>query len=81
VRVAGGYPGSVFLDQLAGLLVPYAGTTRDALVAATQRLSEDRIRVLGTILNDWNPKRSPKGYYGYYRGSYYYRYREVPKDS
>ena len=55
-------------------------TTRDALVAATQRLAEDRIRVLGTILNDWNPKRSPKGYYGYYRGSYYYRYRE-PKDS
>jgi receptor protein-tyrosine kinase len=51
-------------------------TTRDALVAATQRLAEDRIRVLGTILNDWNPKRSPKGYYGYYRGSYYYRYRE-----
>jgi capsular exopolysaccharide synthesis family protein len=61
-------------------------TTRDALVAATQRLSEDRIRVLGTILNDWNPKRSPKGYYGYYRGSYYYRAGEnktdlQPKDS
>jgi capsular exopolysaccharide synthesis family protein len=48
-------------------------TTRDALVAATQRLTADRIRVLGTILNDWNPKRSPNGYYGYYRGSYYYR--------
>jgi Mrp family chromosome partitioning ATPase len=48
-------------------------TTRDALLAATKRLSEDRIRVLGTILNDWNPKRSPSGYYGYYRGSYYYK--------
>ena len=34
-------------------------TTRDALVAATKRFGEDRIRVLGTILNDWNPKRSP----------------------
>jgi receptor protein-tyrosine kinase len=61
-------------------------TTRDALIAATQRLSEDRIRVLGTILNNWNPKRSPKGYYGYYRGSYYYRAGEnktdlQPKDS
>jgi capsular exopolysaccharide synthesis family protein len=52
-------------------------TTRDALVAATQRLAEDRIRVLGTILNYWNPKRSRNGYYGYYRGSYYYyRYRD-----
>jgi capsular exopolysaccharide synthesis family protein len=51
-------------------------TTRDALVAATQRLAEDRIRVLGTILNDWNPKRSSKGYYGYYRGGYNYKYRE-----
>jgi capsular exopolysaccharide synthesis family protein len=50
-------------------------TTRDALIAATQRLAEDRIRVLGTILNDWNPKRSPNGYYGYYRGSYYYKYK------
>ena len=48
-------------------------TTRDALVAATQRLAADRIRVLGTILNNWNPKRSPNGYYGYYRGSYYYK--------
>ena len=48
-------------------------TTRDALIAATKRLSEDRIRVLGTILNDWNPKRSMGGYYGYYRGSYYYK--------
>jgi receptor protein-tyrosine kinase len=48
-------------------------TTRDALLAATQRLSEDRIQVLGTILNNWNPKRSTHGYYGYYRGSYYYK--------
>jgi capsular exopolysaccharide synthesis family protein len=48
-------------------------TTRDALTAATQRLSEDRIQVLGTILNDWDPKRSPNGYYGYY-GKYYSRY-------
>jgi len=41
-------------------------TTRDAIVAASQRFSEDRIRVLGTILNGWDPKRSPNGYYGYY---------------
>jgi succinoglycan biosynthesis transport protein ExoP len=48
-------------------------TTRDALMAATKRLGEDRIRVLGTILNDWNPKRSLNGYYGYYRGGYKYK--------
>jgi succinoglycan biosynthesis transport protein ExoP len=51
-------------------------TTRDALIAATKRLGEDRIRVLGTILNDWNPKRSPNGYYGYYGGSYNYKTRK-----
>jgi capsular exopolysaccharide synthesis family protein len=50
-------------------------TTRDALIAATKRLGEDRIRVLGTILNNWNPKRSTNGYYGYYRGSYYHKYK------
>jgi capsular exopolysaccharide synthesis family protein len=51
-------------------------TTRDALVAASKRFGEDRIRVIGTILNDWNPKRSPNGYYGYYSGSYYYKAKE-----
>ncbi len=40
-------------------------TSRDALVAACQRFSEDGTKVLGTILNDWNPKSSPNGYYGY----------------
>ena len=52
----------------AVVLVARAGqTTRDAILAAYQRFSEDRIRVLGTILNDWDPKHSPAGYYGYYR--------------
>jgi len=55
-------------------------TTRDAIIAAYQRLAEDRIPVLGTVLNDWNPKRSPAGYYGYYRaygyGSYKSHYGE-----
>ncbi len=46
-------------------------TTRDAIVAASQRFSEDRIGVFGTILNDWNPKRSPNGHYGYHTYSYY----------
>jgi capsular exopolysaccharide synthesis family protein len=58
------------------VLVARAGqTTRDAILAAYQRFSEDRTRVLGTILNDWDPKRSPAGYYGYYRGYGYGSYK------
>lgn len=41
-------------------------TTIEAALAATQRLSFDRARVLGMVLNDWNPKESLRGYYGYY---------------
>lgn len=55
------------------IMVVRAGkTTRDAAVAARQRFSEDGTQMLGTILNDWNPKRSPNGYYGYHSGYYYY---------
>src|SRR3984957_2357638 len=62
----------------AVVLVARAGqTTRDAILAAYQRFSEDRIRVLGTILNDWDPKRSPAGYYGYYRNGYGYGNNKV----
>jgi len=49
-------------------------TTRDALEQAAARLAEDGARVLGAILNDWNPKKSGHyGYYGYYKryGNYY----------
>ena len=54
------------------ILVVRAGkTTRDAAMAARQRFSEDGTQMLGTILNDWNPKRSPNGYYGTHNGYYY----------
>jgi capsular exopolysaccharide synthesis family protein len=51
-------------------------TTRDAAIAANRLFQQDGSNVLGTILNDWNPKTSPKGYYGYNdkyysRASYY----------
>ena len=56
----------------AVIFVARAGqTTREAAIAAHNRFTEDRIRVLGTILNDWDPKKSPNGYYGYHEGSYY----------
>ena len=50
-------------------------TTRDAAMAARARLREDGIHVIGTVMNDWNPKNSSGGYYGYYDGHYskYYR--------
>ena len=59
------------------LLVFRAGqTTRDAAIAARQRFSEDETRVVGTILNGRDPKRSPNGYYGYSNGYYYKGYSE-----
>ena len=58
------------------VLVMRAGkTTRAAAIAARQRFAEDGTRMLGTILNDWNPKRSPNGYYGNYNGYQYGGYR------
>jgi succinoglycan biosynthesis transport protein ExoP len=42
------------------ILVARAGrTARETLLAAKERFHEDRIPVLGSILNDWDPKRSP----------------------
>jgi polysaccharide biosynthesis transport protein len=62
-RVAGRLADAVILVARAGK------TTRDALLAARERFREDRIVVLGSILNDWNPKKAAGGYYGY-GGSY-----------
>lgn len=62
-RVAGRLADAVVLVSRAGK------TTRDALIAARDRFIEDRIRVLGVILNDWNPKKTLGGYYGYF-GNY-----------
>jgi polysaccharide biosynthesis transport protein len=50
------------------MVVRAAKTTRAAAVAARQRFLEDGTEMLGTILNDWNPKSSPNGYYGKYTG-------------
>ncbi len=57
------------------LVVRANQTTRDAAMAARGRLRDDGIHVVGTVLNDWNPKQSPGGYYGYYDGHYgkYYK--------
>ena len=44
------------------ILVVRAGkTTRDTAIAARDRLAQDGVPVLGSILNDWNPKKSAAG--------------------
>jgi capsular exopolysaccharide synthesis family protein len=74
-RVIGRVADGVILVTRAGV------TTRDTALAAKQRFSEDGTRVLGTILNDWNPKRNAGGYYGYHDGysRYYGRYYKDQK--
>ena len=58
------------------ILVARSGkTTRDSLIAAKERLEADSIRVLGSVLNDWDPKKAPGGYYGHYRYSEYSKYK------
>ncbi|HWQ52166.1 MAG TPA: polysaccharide biosynthesis tyrosine autokinase [Bryobacteraceae bacterium] len=52
------------------LVVRSTETTRDMAAAASHRLIEDGTRVLGTVLNQWDPKRT--SHYGY---SYHYYQR------
>lgn len=53
------------------ILVVRAGrTAKEAAAAAFQRLVDDDTHVLGLILNDWNPKLSPHGYYADYSREY-----------
>ena len=66
-------PDARILGRLADgviLVVRSAQTMRDAAVAANQRLTEDGARVLGTILNQWDPGKTSNYSYGY--GNKYY---------
>ncbi len=48
----------------AVILVTRAGqTTGESVTVATARFAEDQTRVIGTILNDWNPQEAPKRHY------------------
>ena len=50
------------------ILVARAGqTVREAAAAACERLLSDNAKILGLILNDWNPKSSSYGYLAEYR--------------
>ena len=58
-------------------------TSRDSLRDAVRRFADDGTRVLGAILNDWNPKKSGRyGYYRYYsKYKHYYRPADEGQDS
>ncbi len=59
------------------LIMRSGQTSRDAALATVQRLSDDRSHVLGTILNDWNPKTAQGNYY-WQRGNRSYARWEPP---
>jgi capsular exopolysaccharide synthesis family protein len=60
------------------LVVRSAETTKDEAVVAAQRLREDGSCVLGTILNEWDPRKSSQ--YGY-AAAYRYDYHDSKKVS
>jgi len=59
------------------LVVRAHKTASASALAAIARFDEDGTLVLGTILNDWNPKVAGNGYYDYYgaygKNSSYYK--------
>ncbi len=56
------------------VLVLRAGQTTKAVArAAVERLMDDNVQVLGTVLNDWDPKHSRRSYYNSF---YYYEAQE-----
>jgi capsular exopolysaccharide synthesis family protein len=66
-------PDARVLGRLADgviLVVRSAHTMRYAAVAANQRLTEDGTQVLGTILNQWDPRKTKQ--YSYGHGDKYY---------
>jgi capsular exopolysaccharide synthesis family protein len=48
------------------LVIRSGKTSKDAAVAVAQRLLEDKVPILGTILNSWNHTRDYRNVYGKY---------------
>src|SRR5262249_19500956 len=57
------------------LVVRAHKTSSASALAAVARFGEDGASILGTILNDWNPKIAANGHYASYAAdnSYYYK--------
>jgi len=67
-------PDARVLGRLADgviLVVRSAQTTTDEATTVARRLREDGTRVLGTILNEWDPRKTGHPAYAYHR---YYQY-------
>jgi succinoglycan biosynthesis transport protein ExoP len=73
-RVLGKLSDSVILIIRAGR------TSREAALSSLERLQEDGVHVLGTILNDWNPSSADSNYYSTY-GQGADGFRKQPEDS
>ena len=61
------------------LVVRAHKTSSASALAAVARFGEDGASILGTILNDWNPKIAGNGHYGSYvaDNDYYYKSRNL----
>ncbi len=55
-------------------VVKAGSTSRDSAVLCEERLTKDGSRVIGFVLNDWNPKSSPSSYGKYHDYSNYKNY-------
>jgi polysaccharide biosynthesis transport protein len=67
-------PDARILGRLADgvvLVVRSSETMRDAAIAAKQRLTDDGTRVIGAILNQWDPRKTNQHTYGYGYKHYY----------
>jgi capsular exopolysaccharide synthesis family protein len=68
-------PDARVLGKLADgviLVVRSARTAKETAAAASQRLVDDGTRVLGTVLNEWDPRKTSHAGYEYGYRSYYY---------
>ncbi len=63
-RIAGAFADGALLVLRSGQ------TSRDSALAVKRQMEQDGIAVLGSVLNDWNPKAA--GYYGYESYTQYY---------
>ena len=69
-------PDARVLGRLADgviLVVRSAKTTKETATAAGQRLEKDGTRVLGTVLNEWDPRKASGGGYEFGYRSYHYQ--------
>ena len=68
-------PDARVLGRLADgviLVVRAARTTKETAATASHRLVEDGTRVLGTVLNEWDPRKTSHAGYEYGYRPYYY---------